>query len=121
MGGTTMASFKVLGEEKKIMRRKEKEAERQAKIQERIQQVKEGPGVSSWADASDDDEQDDVFRPVSDSESDSDSDEEAEADNKDKQKTPKIKDAKGAASREEAKKDAKPKKEKKPPKDEKKA
>eukprot|EP00927_Polykrikos_kofoidii_P008121 TRINITY_DN13363_c0_g1_i1.p1 TRINITY_DN13363_c0_g1~~TRINITY_DN13363_c0_g1_i1.p1 ORF type:complete len:265 (-),score=80.81 TRINITY_DN13363_c0_g1_i1:597-1391(-) len=65
-----MASFKLLGEENKILRRKEKEAERQKKIQEHIQQVSQGPGVSSWADASDEEDEDaKIFKPVSDSES----------------------------------------------------
>eukprot|EP00927_Polykrikos_kofoidii_P054544 TRINITY_DN48954_c0_g1_i1.p2 TRINITY_DN48954_c0_g1~~TRINITY_DN48954_c0_g1_i1.p2 ORF type:complete len:260 (-),score=76.63 TRINITY_DN48954_c0_g1_i1:496-1275(-) len=65
-----MASFKLLGEEQKIIRRKEKEAERQKKIQDHIQQVANAAGVSSWADASDEEEEDaKIFRPVSDSES----------------------------------------------------
>merc|ERR1712013_859805 len=48
-------------------------------------QVTKGPGVSSWADASDDDNEEDeqVFRPVSDSESESDRDDEAVPDKKD--------------------------------------
>jgi hypothetical protein len=71
-----MTSFQVLSEEKKILRRKEKEAERQKKIQEKLDQVQSGPGVSSWADASDDDD-DELCRPVSDSESEASDDSDA--------------------------------------------
>ncbi|CAJ1341381.1 unnamed protein product [Effrenium voratum] len=65
--GATMASFAVLNEEKKILRRKEKEAERQQKIKE----IKAAPvpiSVGKWADASDDEE---VPKHVSDSETES--------------------------------------------------
>lgn len=64
-----MSNFAVLNDEHKIIRRKEKEAERQAKIQEKLSQA-QTPQVGSWADASDEDEEDEkLFRPVSDSES----------------------------------------------------
>jgi len=64
-----MSNFKVLNDEHKILRRKEKEVERQAKIQEKLSQA-QTPNVGSWADASDEDEEDEkLFRPVSDSES----------------------------------------------------
>jgi len=64
-----MAKFAVLQEESKILRRKEKEAERQQKIQEKMSQVASQPSVGNWADASDDEEDERLFRPVSDSES----------------------------------------------------
>jgi len=49
-----MQGFKVLGEEHKILRRKEKEAERQKKIEEKLSQVASAGNVKNWADASDD-------------------------------------------------------------------
>mmetsp|Transcript_116572 Transcript_116572/g.249272 ORF Transcript_116572/g.249272 Transcript_116572/m.249272 type:complete len:259 (-) Transcript_116572:258-1034(-) len=75
-----MTSFAVLNEEKKIQRRKEKEHERKEKIREKINEVKAGKNLGNWADASEDDDDDTLYRPVSDSESDSEEDAEAKED-----------------------------------------
>lgn len=64
-----MASFALLNEEKKILRRKEKELERQQKINE----IKAAPvpvHMCKWADASDDEDLN-VRAPISDSETES--------------------------------------------------
>jgi len=64
-----MASFALLNEEKKILRRKEKELERQQKINEiKAQPVPVHQG--KWADASDDEELN-IKAPISDSDTDS--------------------------------------------------
>merc|ERR1719235_489838 len=77
-----MASFAVLADEDKILRRKEKEAERQQKIQDKLKEVASKPSVGNWADASDDEEDEKLFKPVSDSESEKSEDWDAAAEDK---------------------------------------
>mmetsp|Transcript_70016 Transcript_70016/g.227104 ORF Transcript_70016/g.227104 Transcript_70016/m.227104 type:complete len:214 (+) Transcript_70016:122-763(+) len=116
-----MASFAVLNDEKKILRRKEKEAERKVKLDEKIK-AQSAEKVGNWADeASDreDEEMQKLQRPVSDSESES----EHEAENE-RREDPKDDSAAKAPdgigkAKEPPKVEAKPKKEAKkeqPPK-----
>merc|ERR1739846_108259 len=71
----------------KIQRRKEKEKERQEKLQQKVDEVSSTPCVGKWADASDeeDEELDRLARPVSDSESESESDEDEKEEDKNKE------------------------------------
>jgi len=113
-----MAKFALLNEEAKIMRRKEKEEERQVKLQERLKEGFAKPVVGNWADASEDEEDEKLFRPVSDSESeksDVEDDWEAKAEKKEIEERAESSDkAKSEAPVEVVKPDIKMAKKKKP-------